>query len=71
MHGHYLNNKGGKMMQNKYFQIVITLTEKERMMAEQYAEQKGVPIGVLFKRALVTCMEMESKAEWEEKEEFL
>ena len=41
-----------KMMQNKYFQIVITLTEKERAMAEKFAEQKGLPIGIAFKQAL-------------------
>lgn len=37
---------------NKNYQIVVTLTEKERAMAEKFAEQKGLPIGIAFKQAL-------------------
>lgn len=44
------------MMQNRTsnnnYQIVVTLTEKERAMAEKFAEQKGLPIGIAFKQAL-------------------
>ena len=39
-------------MSDKYYQIVLVLTENERNVAGKYAEQQGLPIGTVFKLAL-------------------